>query len=65
MSWPRYGQIHSGSDFIATPAFVGGGNPRTYAGYELAAGSPGTGRATDGGDVGARVSLYPRPAGLP
>ena len=65
MSWPRYGQIHSGSDFIATPAFVGGDNPRTYAGYVLAAGSPGTGRATDGGDVGARVSLYPRPAGLP
>jgi hypothetical protein len=65
MSWPGYGQIHSGSDFIGTPAFVGGASPNTYAGYALAAGSPGGGQATDGGDVGARVTLYPRPAGLP
>lgn len=65
MSWPGYGQIHSGSDFTGKPAFAGGANPNTYAGYALAAGSPGKGQATDGGDVGARVSLYPRPAGLP
>lgn len=64
MSWPGYGQIHSGSDFTGKPAFAGGANPNTYAGYALAAGSPGKGQATDGGDVGARVSLYPRPAGL-
>jgi hypothetical protein len=65
MSWTGYGQIHSASDFIGKPVFVGGANPTTYAGYALAAGSPGRGQATDGGDVGARVSLYPRPAGLP
>ncbi len=65
MSWPGYGQIHSASDFIGKPVFVGGANPTTYAGYALAAGSPGKGQASDGGDVGARVSLYPRPAGLP
>ena len=65
MSWPSFGQIHSGSDFIGTPRFVGGSNPNTYAGYALASGSPGKGAASDGADVGARVNLYPRPAGLP
>ena len=64
MSWPSFGQIHSSSDFIGTPRFAGGSNPSTYAGYALAAGSPGKGRASDSGDVGARVGLYPRPAGL-
>ena len=34
MSWPSYGQIHSSSDFIGTPQFVGGSNPTTYAGYD-------------------------------
>ena len=38
MSWPSFGQIHSGSDFIGTPQFAGGSNPSTYAGYALAAG---------------------------
>jgi hypothetical protein len=65
MSWPGFGQIHSAADFTGKPVFVGGANPTTYAGYALAAGSPGKGQASDGGDVGARVSLYPRPAGLP
>jgi hypothetical protein len=64
MSWPGFGQIHSSSDFIGVPQFVGGSNPTTYAGYGLAAGSPGKGKASDGGDVGARVALYPRPPGL-
>ena len=64
MSWPSFGQIHSRSDFIGIPQFVGGSSPNTYAGYALAAGSPGKGKASDGGDVGARVALYPRPPGL-
>ena len=64
MSWPSFGQISSSSDFIGTPQFTGGSNPSTYAGYALAAGSPGKSKASDGGDVGARVNLYPRPAGL-
>ena len=64
MSWPAFGQIHSSSDFIGVPQFVGGSDPTTYAGYGLATGSPGKGRASDGGDVGARVALYPRPPGL-
>lgn len=65
MSQGSFGQIHSSSDFLGTPQFVGGSNPNTYAGYALASGSPGAGKASDGSDVGARVSIYPRPAGLP
>ena len=65
MSYPSYGLISSGSDFIGSPGFAGGTNPATYAGYALATGSPGSHRATDGTDVGARVALYPRPTGLP
>jgi hypothetical protein len=43
------------------PQFVGGSRPTSYAGYALAAGSPGKGTASDGSDVGGRVNLYPRP----
>jgi hypothetical protein len=39
-----------------TPRFVGGANPTTYAGFQLASGSPGKNAATDGLDVGARIS---------
>lgn len=65
MSWPSYGLVHSASDFIGTPSFVGGSNPNTYAGYALATGSPGKNAGSDGQDVGARPSLYVRPEGLP
>ena len=44
----------SGQNFAGTPLFVGGANPTTYAGFELAPGSPGKGRASDGLDVGVR-----------
>ncbi|HEY4098437.1 MAG TPA: right-handed parallel beta-helix repeat-containing protein, partial [Baekduia sp.] len=36
----------------ATPAFAGGSNPTTYAGWALASGSPGKGNASDGTDRG-------------
>ena len=44
----------SGQNCAGTPKFVGGAHPITYAGFRLAPGSPGTGRASDGRDVGIR-----------
>jgi hypothetical protein len=38
------------------PVFVGGKKPKSYQGYRLARGSPGTGAASDGGDLGIRSS---------
>jgi hypothetical protein len=43
------------------PLFVGGANPTTYAGHQLAPGSPGRGTASDGGDRGIRVSAAAGP----
>jgi hypothetical protein len=48
---------------VGKPVFVGGDNATTYAGFELAAGSPGRGSASDGSDRGARI-MQP-PAGAP
>jgi hypothetical protein len=45
----------SSPNFSGTPQFVGGSNPTTYAGFALASGSPGAGRASDGSDVGIRA----------
>jgi hypothetical protein len=46
----------SGTDaIVGTPVFVGGANPSTYDGYQLASTSPGRGSASDGNDLGARV----------
>jgi hypothetical protein len=53
----------SGQNFNGTPSFQGGANPTTYAGFALAAGSPGKGRASDGLDVGIRVGGSPPPPG--
>jgi chitodextrinase len=39
-------------DVKATAMFVGGTNPSSYAGYRLAAGSPGKNAASDGTDIG-------------
>ena len=39
------GNASGTSAVIGTPAFAGGGSPTTYAGYALAAGSPGKGNA--------------------
>jgi hypothetical protein len=41
--------LHS---FSGSPLFVGGSHPTTYAGYRLAAGSSGIGRASNGSNVG-------------
>lgn len=41
-------------NFGGTPQFIGGANPTSYAGFRLAPGSPGKGRASDGLDVGIR-----------
>ena len=41
---------------VGNPVFVGGANPSSYAGYQLASSSPGRGNASDGNDLGARVS---------
>jgi hypothetical protein len=42
----------SGQNFNGTPVFVGGSSPTDFAGFLLAAGSPGKAAATDGSDVG-------------
>jgi hypothetical protein len=47
---------------IGTPLFVGGGAPASYGGFELAAGSPGKGSASDGGDRGVRIAAPPASA---
>ena len=44
---------------IAKPVFIGGDNATTYAGFELAPGSPGKGSASDGSDRGARIVQPP------
>ncbi len=43
------------SSLKGQPSFVGGVTPTTYAGYALAAGSPGRGSASDGLDRGIRL----------
>ena len=40
---------------VGAPVFVGGANPSSYGGYQLASNSPGAGSASDGNDLGARV----------
>jgi hypothetical protein len=50
---------------VGAPVFTGGGNPTTYAGHLLAAGSPGKGTASDGTDRGIRIqpgAAAPAPA---
>lgn len=44
-------------NFVGKPTYKGGAAPATYAGFELAAGSMGKGRATGGLDVGIRANL--------
>jgi hypothetical protein len=57
----------SGSEtVIGAPAFTGGGTPTTWAGWALAAGSPGIGDASDGTNRGLRLSSgTDRMPGLP
>jgi hypothetical protein len=45
----------TGSNFNGKPVYVGGALPTSYAGFKLAPGSPGKGRASDGTDMGARI----------
>jgi hypothetical protein len=45
----------SGPNLLGLAQFVGGASPATYAGYRLAAGSPGKNAAHDGTDIGARI----------
>jgi hypothetical protein len=49
----------SGTNFIGTPVYVGGANPTNNAGFALASNSPGKGAASDGLDVGIRVTATP------
>lgn len=42
----------SGSNIAGTPTFVGGASPKTWAGFALAAGSVGVGKASDGKNMG-------------
>jgi hypothetical protein len=45
-------QNSAAGDLLGTPAFAGGASPTSYAGYALAAGSPGKRAASDGTDIG-------------
>jgi Domain of unknown function (DUF4082)/PKD domain len=49
------GSDASGSNFNGTPTFTGGSSPTTWAGFALASGSAGKGRASDAKDVGIRA----------
>lgn len=51
------------TDVRGVPTYVGGAQPTTYEGYKLAAGSKGTGAASDGLDVGARFDPAAAPPG--
>jgi hypothetical protein len=56
------------SQLIGTPVFTGGSAPTTFAGYELKAGSPGKGNASDGTDRGVNYGAVPpvtTPPGAP
>ena len=46
-------------NIFGRPAYVGGARPTTKAGYRLAPGSIGKGAASDGLDMGARISVTP------
>jgi hypothetical protein len=50
------GRASGTNTVIGTPVFTGGTNPTTYAGFALASGSVGKGKATDGTDLGVNVS---------
>ena len=46
-------------NIFGRPSYVGGARPMTKAGYRLAPGSIGKGAASDGLDMGARISVAP------
>jgi hypothetical protein len=50
------------ASLVGAPSFVGGANPTTYAGYQLAPGSPGKATASDGTDRGIGVAPASAPA---
>ena len=53
-------------DYTGAPIFVGGANPTTYAGFELAAGSPGKGAGASpaGSDIGIAKQKILAPSNL-
>ncbi len=60
-----HNMVRSGAasgDFNGTPVFAGGANPTTWAGFALAAGSPGIGAASDGTNAGIRTDGTVPPA---
>ncbi|WP_445149219.1 hypothetical protein [Baekduia sp. Peel2402] len=62
------GKASGTSQVVGTPVFTGGSAPTTFAGYELKAGSPGKGNASDGADRGVNYSSVPpvtSPPGAP
>jgi hypothetical protein len=57
------GSPRGDGEFRGRPAFVGGSAPTSRAGYALAPGSPGIGKASDGLDVGAIIDRQTACAG--
>jgi hypothetical protein len=64
-----YNLLGSGSastnDIKGRPVFAGGSKPTTFAGYALAAGSPGKGNASDGTDRGFDIAALSAAPGTP
>jgi hypothetical protein len=48
--------VNSQNQISGSPTFTGGSNPTTWGGFQLAAGSLGENRATDGTDIGVNLS---------
>jgi hypothetical protein len=48
-------------EITGKPTYIGGATPTSYADYRLASGSAGTGKASDGLDIGARIGIQPSP----
>jgi hypothetical protein len=66
ISYNLFTSSPSGTNAITgTPVFAGGSNPSSYAGYALAAGSPGKANASDGTDRGIRTDADPVPTPTP
>jgi hypothetical protein len=62
------GDASGTNNVIGTPSFVGGSTPSTWAGWQLASGSPGENAGNDGADMGSiyltSASLPARPTGI-
>ena len=55
------GPANGAHDVIGSPTYVGGGEPSTWAGWALSGSSLGLGKASNGANMGADLSVVPGP----